>query len=607
MPPPPPPPPPEPIVLLDTVPADQTTINPASSGVDLVHTAPSGLQFTYVGPCTANGVAIRRSLTDLGSGNDKQLVAHRLPCSFADATSYTVTLNATGDDDQRYRGQLDFSTGLQAQQANPTVLDQVTSSARDVNRMFDRYIEESVIDEIGSWILRALARVTVGKIADLSWRELTARRAAHAVISQRVAYNSRDPAGQSATLTGLVAMPDIAGDPDFQRRDRVVVLSHSTGSTPSSLSVRDGWYVLANLIAGRGYLVIAPDNWGRGGSADDAVDGTEQPETYLMANRVATNTLDMVDAVLSHDDYRAFHESEENADAVVIGYSQGGHSAVAVWLAAQVDGVGMNVRELYSGGAPHNLYSSVHGTLARLNGTCDASPWCRDVHLGTIVPYLTDRILPPLLNYGDVELTREEVFDGDRLAGEFVTGMLDGEPRYDALKTLLQLNSFTNIVELAEAIEADTRIHLYHSPFDRLVPWQNTQDLAELLSPGFDAQFHAEECDGTLYKILSERLRITGLVHSICGMETLDEALQDFRAREVNNAGFDADADAAAGSLQRWLDAAEHDARAAVEDAEAVARFRAANSTDALETLAEVLRETGSKDLERLADQLHGP
>ena len=191
---------------------------------------------------------------------------------------------------------------------------------------------------------------------------------------------------------------------------------------------------------------------------------------------------------------------------------------------------------------------------------------------------MTDRILPPLLNYGDVELTCEEVFDGEGLAGEFVTGMLDGEPRYDALKTLLQLNSFTNIVELAEVIEAD-----------------------------FDAQFHAEECDGTLYKILSERLRINGLVHSICGMETLDEALQDFRAREVNNAGFDADADAAAGSLQRWLDAAEHDARAAVEDAEAVARFRAANSTDALETLAEVLRETGSKDLERLADQLHGP
>ena len=153
-----------------------------------------------------------------------------------------------------------------------------------------------MIDEIDSWILRALARVTIGKIADLSWPELTARRAAHDVIAQRVAYGSRNPAGEPATLTGLVAFPVIAADPGFRPRDRVVVLSHATGSTPSSLSEEDGWLVLATLIAGRGYLVIAPDNFGRGGSATDPVDGTRQPETYLMANRVAINTLDMVAA-----------------------------------------------------------------------------------------------------------------------------------------------------------------------------------------------------------------------------------------------------------------------------------------------------------------------
>ncbi|MCY4060508.1 MAG: hypothetical protein OXG44_21225, partial [Gammaproteobacteria bacterium] len=102
------------------------------------------------------------------------------------------------------------------------------------------YIDKAVIDEIDSWILRVLARVTVGKIADLSWPELTARRASHDVIAQRVAYSSRDPDGEPATLTGLVAFPDIAADPGFRPRDRVVVLSHATGSTPSSPRDDDG-------------------------------------------------------------------------------------------------------------------------------------------------------------------------------------------------------------------------------------------------------------------------------------------------------------------------------------------------------------------------------
>ena len=289
------------------------------------------MEFTYAGPCTGDGIALRRELTDLSDGNSEELIEHVLPCSLADSTAYTVTVNATADD-ERYRGELDFAT-RHGGWDSLSVVEQTATTAFDVNRLFDRYIDKAVIDDIDSWIVRALVRVTIGKIADLSWPELTARRAAHDVIAQRVAYGSRDPAGEPATLTGLVAFPDIAADPDFRPRDRVVVLSHATGSTPSSLSDDDGWLVLASLIAGRGYLVIAPDNFGRGGSATDPVDGTQRPETYLMANRVAINTLDMVASVLARDDYRAFYPPDGEADVVAIGYSQGGHGVVAFWLA----------------------------------------------------------------------------------------------------------------------------------------------------------------------------------------------------------------------------------------------------------------------------------
>ena len=326
-----------------------------------------------------------------------------------------------------------------------------------------------------------------------------------------------------------------------------------------------------------------------------------------MANRVAINTLDMVAAVLARDDYRAFRAQGANADVMAIGYSQGGHSVVAFWLAAQVGDVGFTVRELYSGGAPHSLYQTVRGALVRLDGRCGDNTWCRDVHLKAVMPYLTKRVLPPLVAYGDVGLEIDEVVAGDRLTDDFVSGMLDAEPRYDALKTLLQLSTFTNLVEPHKAMTArDTRFHLYHSPFDRLVPAQNTRDLVELLAPEFDARYFAEECDGSLYQLLAERVRITGLVHTICGMEALDEALQDMTARARADAvGFQAEA--ADPKPGRWLDRAEDLARAALDDAPALAEFTATASSDDLRIFAEMLRDTPSADLELLADRLVSP
>lgn len=603
--PPPAPPPPEPITLLDTIPATRAIVDPSTTDIDLVHRGAEGLQFSYAGPCTGNGIALRRQLADLSDNDQDQLIEHVLPCSLAASTAYTVAVNATDADNQRYRGELEFTTG-QRGSGTLSVVDQTATSAHDVNRLFDRYIDDVVIDAIDSWILRTLARVTVGKIADLSWPELTAHRATHDVIAQRVGYSSRDPGGEPATLTGLVAFPDIALDADFQHQDRVVVLSHSTASTPSSLRTDDSWLVLASIIAGRGYLVIAPDNFGRGGSATHPIDGTGQPETYLMASRVAINTLDMVAAVLASDDYQPFHGRDADAELMAIGYSQGGHSTVAFWLAAQVGDTGFEVRELYSGGAPHNLYQTVRGVLMKLDGRCDAGPWCRHVHLATAMPYLTDRILPPLVAYADIGLELDEIVDGDQLTDEFVVGMLDAEPRYDALKILLQRSTFTNLVEPAKAIaDPATSLHLYHSPFDFLVPAQNTRDLVELLAPEFDARYFAEECDSALYEVLAERVRITGLVHTICGMETLDEALQDMTARSSSDAA-EVEAEVIDRKQGRWLGRAEDLAREALRDAPGLAEFTAEATAEDLEILADMLRGAESPVLETLADRMVG-
>ena len=501
-------PPPEPIALLDTIPAQGTTVDPATSGVNIVHAATPGWQFTYSGDCGTAGVAMRRSLTDLSTGNENLLIDHKLACEFADLSAYRVTVDASADDGGRYQGALEFST-RQGGGESLTVLDHVVTPRSEVGELFVRYIEDSLLDDIEPHLLAVVVARIVGEIAERSWTELSAR-ATYGVIAHSVSYPSRNPAGEPSLLTGLVAMPDVASASasaeNFERKDRVVILNHATGSTPGSLSATGSGQLLANLIASRGYLVVAPDNWGRGGSAGDAASGTDQPETYLMANRVANNALDMMAAVLASDDYRIFHDPTQDTDVSIVGYSQGGHSAVGVWLANQVGDTGIRVPELYSGGAPHDLYRTFRGSLQLLNGSCDGNPWCPTVDSETILGYLTDRILPPLLAYADIGLERNEVFEGDNLASDFITGMLDGDARYDTLKTMLQLNSFTNIIDPAETVASrDSRIHLYHSPFDRLVPQRNRP---------LDAFFSEQAVDGFRESSLAKGLPLVVLQKS---------------------------------------------------------------------------------------------
>ena len=527
--PPPPPPPPDPITLFDAIPAAGESVDPDSTRLNIVHLGRPGLRFRYSGGCSPTGLAVRRSVTDLGS-EAQELVDHHLACVMRALTSYGITLDATASDGRRYRGELDFSTTSDGRSA-VDVIDHLTVPAAVVDGLFRGFIAEALLDEIDLPVLALFAAGIVGELAERHWPNLVAWPADYGVISRRVSYTSRDPRGARAQLSGLVAMPDIGGIGDFERRDRVVLLEHATGSTPGSLSLTDSWHVLAVLVASHGYLVVAPDNWGRGATAHH--NGSDQHETYLMADRVAGNGLDLLAAVLAGD-YDEFHDPDADADVAIVGYSQGGHSAMAAWLASQVGDTGASVREVYSGGAPHDLYRTFRGALRRADGSCDDDPWCRNVEDEAILPYIRDRILPGLLEYLDVDLALDELVDDDGLVDEFVTGFLQGDSRYDALKTALQLNSFTNILQPEETLTAhDAHVHLYHSAFDRLVPEQNTRDLAELLTPGFDVTFH-DVCDSDVYEALFPTIPVVGVVHSVCGFEMLDAVLGDLRGRTAS-------------------------------------------------------------------------
>ena len=515
---------PEAVSLLDAVPASDAAVEPGSADLRMAHLGAPGSTFRYKGGCQPSGLVLRRSLVHLSTPRPVQAFDHHLHCQLDADSAHALTVEIEDGPDQ-YQAALAFTTT--APEEGPRLRVQQTQelSRDDVNRLFRRYVEDALVDDIESRLARRAAAELVDQLARRTWRDLRSPGAAHGVVAQRVSYVSRTPSGaRSDALTGLVAMPN-APEQGFEPRDRVVILSHATGSTPSALRFADTWFVLAAMLAGRGFLVVAADNWGRGEGTSD------QPETYLMGHRTAANSLDLVRAVLADAAYRRFQpvrEAGQRADAAIFGYSQGGHSAFALWLAAQTRGAPINVRELHVGGAPFDLHRTLRGTLQAVAGRCDGNPWCRHVD-ESVVPYATGRILPGFLAYANTGLTPEDAIDDDALRADFVAGMLGADARFDVLKALLQLNSFTNLVGLEDAIASDTAIHLYHSPYDRLVPRQNAVRVEQALAPHFDVAFHRGECASGVYEALFELTSRIGVLHAVCGMEVADEVLQALR------------------------------------------------------------------------------
>ena len=594
-------PPPTPIPLADAIPSAGVTVDPATRALHVIHVSNPDWRFRYNGTCEPTGVALRHALADLsGSDHGREVVDHKLDCTLEPGEDHEVRVDATSREGARHRAVLEFSSSADAAAAGVSVDGTTQFSRGSVDRLFGRYVREAVLEEVDTPIIGTLVALLVAQIARQTWTELGAREATWGTVSEAVSYGSRSPSGVAATLSGLVAMPDIVGADDYTPPGRIVVLAHATGSTPSDLSRDDGWYVLANILAGRGYLVVAPDNWGRGHAS-----GTDEPETYLMANRVAANGLDMVRAVLDDARYDVFHDAHEAPEVAIIGYSQGAHTAVALWLAGAQVANEFAIRDVYAGGGPHDLYRTFRGTLERLDDRCDGNPWCRAVDLEVIEPYATGRILPAFLRYTDVGLDRDDVFDGERLSQAFIAGMLDGEERFDALKTILQLNSFPNLVDLAGTMsDSDTRILLYHSSFDRLVPQQNTMDLADALLSGFDATADFDACGSGTFEELGDLVDSAGVVHTVCAFEVLDRALRDLREGEAARNGYDPVAGRRLDPALPWRALAERRAAAALADADGLAAFRAAKPDSALRTLSRRLRAEDSSVLRELADQL---
>lgn len=509
------------IQVLDSVPAlNSPDVNPDQNHYNFTHLAQSDLAITLSGDCPAlTGDTIRRGLLDMGSPDFDEVIDHHITCSPAENSRYAIDANGRRDNDARFISTLEFDTGT-IPASGITVMDSLPLPRSLIDDIFREYVEGALIDELDlPGRVRALVIDAVIELAEANWVNLTDPDPLYHVTSERVSYLSQAPSGSpSNMLSGLVARPET--NQSFTPRDHIILLTHATGSTPGDLNPADAWFILANLFAARGYLVVAPDNYGRGATSDEV-------ETYLMANRTAYNALDMVEQVLADETYQSVYDGNSVA---VIGYSQGGHTAMALWQLTQVrDLTDLDISLVYSGGAPHNLYQTVRGVLQHIDGNCNDNPYCEDVDTDTTVPFATDRILPAFLDYTQTGLVIDDVVSGDSIDPGFTTGFLANETAYDTIKALLQLNSFTSISNPEVFATSTSTMHLYHSRYDRLVPVENTDELASLLSPHINLDHHTNRCNSDGYEFIFNLTSRVGVLHTLCGLAVLDDAMDDLR------------------------------------------------------------------------------
>lgn len=583
----------EPINLIDSIPASGTSVSAGVDEFNIAHLGASEWQYQYTGDCAPTGVAVRRSLSDLSDETIyPEVVDHHLVCALEPGRNYELRVDTTAEDGTRHRASLAFKSGTTNPSQGVRALATQERSEGAIGRLYERYVRNAALKEFDAAVLGAVGAAIVAQLARANWDELSRGRTRFGSYSERVSYPSRKADGGAARLSGLIVRPRIMDQANFVRPRRVVVLSHSTGSHPSNLDIEDAWYMLGNLLAGRGYLVLAPDNWGNGETVAEDV-----PETYMMASRVANTSLDMIDAVREDERFQDFFDPTHTTDLALIGYSQGGHSGMALWLAHALKQRDTKIREVYIGAGPYDLHRMLQGGLLRLGNRCENNTWC-NIDDKALLYYVERWVTPGYFKYLQTGLTSTDILDEEGFADSFVQGYLDIDPKFDRFKAILQHNSFTNLMDLTGTVQAtDTFFHLFHAKKDRVVPRQNSIDLANTLMPAFNVALHSGECNGNLFDQLSKLE--TGAVHSVCALEMFNRAMKDLqpvRTAAASSPSQDAGAP--------WRVLAEQRARDALEDAEVLQTLYANWSAAELRRMSDHLRTLNSPAAIELAGRI---
>lgn len=323
----------------------------------------------------------------------------------------------------------------------------------------------------------------------------------HRIHTTTLTYTTATPDGELIELSAYVAFP--ADVLERLENDDVKILSYQKYTGENVGKTDSAAQLLGNLAASNDYFVVASYYIGHGASDGDI-------PAYLIEDAAATFSLDALKAFEEFYNENYSDDTEITIDITsqptsLFGYSQGGHSTMAVMFRYLYNGY-TNLAAVWAGEGPYNLLSTMDGMVASyLESTDDTySNYTEYALVPYQVGFLKEYILPSYREYYGLDLDDDEVFLETTLLGNTVYTL---EPsfalkytytsEYDTLKSQLFKNGLTTMSDITlvdpetgndmtlqdymSDEQIDFSINLYQYEKDVLVTEGNYEDMEALL------------------------------------------------------------------------------------------------------------------------------
>ena len=296
------------------------------------------------------------------------------------------------------------------------------------------------------------------------------------VKTYKILYTSPDAFGVTDTLSGLLAIPDVAGP--------LAMVCYQHGTTngkfdcPSRLKAGSG---SALQFAAETYIALAPDFLGMGDSRGF--------HPYLHAASEAWAATDMIKAVL---EFLPTTTTSFNDELFVTGYSQGGHASMALHREIEQDAThGLTITAAAHMSGPYSLSGATFENVILTDQSYAAVAYLPYVVMGFQAAYgdiyneLEDIFLPEYVP--DIEAFREGRADLFTLNLALLQKLFQNHGN-TAPKNMLQPDVFAEL----EARDTTSRLYqavldndvfdwvpqrptrLYYCEADEQVPYQNS-------------------------------------------------------------------------------------------------------------------------------------
>ena len=312
------------------------------------------------------------------------------------------------------------------------------------------------------------------------------------VTGYSVEYSTRHPYdGGEITASGLLLVPAISRPLPLLIYHRSSLLTKEAAPSliPRSMIVMDpitDERATMIMLALQGYIVLAPDYTGYGSSDD-----IRHP--YLYKKSVTQTSLDMFFSVT---EALKEHDISSTKNVYVMGYSQGGHGAMAFAQGFQSNNTSdFTIKAIAAGGGPYDMPETMRelfnqNSITKITALLFTQAYAHIYNwdLDTIVKKDSYKeVIESSSEYEDITEPAKKIPDrvDELFTSEFIEDIQEG--RNDAIQRALEENSVHKWAPSAP-------VFLFHARNDTIVPYSNTEIAYDSFNRNGSASVTKKDC-----------------------------------------------------------------------------------------------------------------